>query len=60
MREQCFLVRGDRRGNVLRRDKTEVSRGGWRRWWIQEDGLQKHEQIISAIYSLRSLGRDNE
>jgi len=31
MKEQCFLVRKDRRGRgvtVLSRDKTEVSRGG--------------------------------
>jgi len=43
MKEQCFLVREDRRARgltVLRRDKTEVSRGGGRRWWIQEDGSQ--------------------
>jgi len=25
---------------VLRWDKTEVSRGGGRRWWMQEDGSQ--------------------
>jgi len=40
MKEQCFLAREVRRGRgvtVLRRDKTEVSRGGGRRWWIQED-----------------------
>jgi len=43
MKEQCFLVRKDRRGRgvtVLSRDKTEVYRGGGRRWWMQEDGSQ--------------------
>jgi len=41
MKEQCFLVREYRRGRgvtVMGRDKTEVSRGGGRRWWMQEDG----------------------
>jgi len=36
MKEQCFLVREDRRGRgvtVLRRDKT-VAWGG-RRWWMR-------------------------
>jgi len=35
-KEQCFLVWDDRRGRgvtVLRRDKTELLRGGGRRWW---------------------------
>ena len=42
MKEQCFLVRKDRRGRgvtVLSRDKTEVSRVG-RIWWMQEDWSQ--------------------
>jgi len=41
MKEQCFLVREDRRGRgVLSRVKAEVSRGGGRWWWMQEDGSQ--------------------
>jgi len=41
MKEQCFLVREDMRGRgVLSRVKAEVSRGGGRRWWMQEDGSQ--------------------
>jgi len=38
-----FLVREVRRGQgvtVLSRDKTEVTRGGGRWWWIQEDWSQ--------------------
>jgi len=44
MKEQCFFsareVRLGRGVTVLSRDKTEVSRGGGRRWWMQEDGSQ--------------------
>ena len=38
-----FFVQEVKRGRGvadLSRDKTEVSRGGGRRWWMQEDGSQ--------------------
>jgi len=43
MKEQCFFVREVKHGRgvaVLSRDKTEVSRGGGRRYQMQEDGSQ--------------------
>ena len=43
MNEQCLLlpeVRHGRGVTVLKRDKTEMSRGGGRRRQMQEDGSQ--------------------
>jgi len=53
MKEQCFLVRKDRRGRgvtVLSRDKTEVSRGGGKRFFLKRDALYK-----STFYLLTYL-----
>jgi len=51
MKEQCFFLYG--RLSVgeayvadLSRDKTEMSRGGGRRWWMQEDGSQLVTDVI--------------
>jgi len=54
MKEQCFLVRKDRRGRgvtVLSRDKTEVSRGGWSRWFFT---MLTTPQILSLQHLLAS------